>query len=58
MRHLPEVVAWNRAVFDAVAAALALGHVPLLMGGDHCLAHRLDQRRRPRTAARAARTCA
>lgn len=38
VRHLPEVVAWNRAVFDGVAAALVLGHVPLLMGGDHCLA--------------------
>lgn len=38
IRHLPEVVVWNRAVFDAVSASLALGHVPLLMGGDHCLA--------------------
>lgn len=38
LRHLDEVVAWNRGVFDAVAAALADGHVPLLMGGDHCLA--------------------
>ena len=37
IRHLPEVVAWNRAVFAAVASDLALGHVPLLMGGDHCL---------------------
>ncbi|RZI67569.1 MAG: arginase [Variovorax sp.] len=37
-RHLAEVVAWNRAVFDGVAHDLALGHVPLLMGGDHCLA--------------------
>lgn len=37
VRHLPEVVAWNRAVFDAVAAALNAGQVPLLMGGDHCL---------------------
>lgn len=38
IRHLPEVVAWNRAVFDAVSAVLAAGQVPLLMGGDHCLA--------------------
>jgi arginase len=38
IRHLAEVVAWNRAVFDAVATALAMDHVPLLMGGDHCLA--------------------
>lgn len=38
IRHLPEVVAWNRAVFEAVSATLAMGQVPLLMGGDHCLA--------------------
>lgn len=38
VRHLPEVVAWNRAVFDSVSTALAMDHVPLLMGGDHCLA--------------------
>ncbi|HSV80114.1 MAG TPA: arginase [Ramlibacter sp.] len=38
IRHLPEVTAWNRAVFEAVATSLALGQVPLLMGGDHCLA--------------------
>ena len=37
VRHLEEVVAWNRAVFDRVAAVLAAGQVPLLMGGDHCL---------------------
>jgi arginase len=38
IRHLPEVIAWNRAVFDAVTTELAMGRVPLLMGGDHCLA--------------------
>jgi arginase len=38
VRHLAEVVAWNRSVFDAVDAALGLGRFPLLMGGDHCLA--------------------
>jgi arginase len=38
LRNLGEAVAWNRTVFDAVAQALAAGHVPLLMGGDHCLA--------------------
>lgn len=38
LRHAPEVVAWNRAVFDAVAAALGRGELPLLMGGDHSLA--------------------
>lgn len=38
IRHLAEVVAWNSAVFDAVAQELAIDNVPLLMGGDHCLA--------------------
>src|SRR3954466_3834622 len=38
VRHLDEVVAWNWAVYGAVDQALAEGHVPLLMGGDHCLA--------------------
>ncbi len=38
IRHLDEAVAWNRAVFEAVDAALVAGHTPLLMGGDHCLA--------------------
>ena len=37
-RHLPEVVAWNRTVHEAVHAELALGHFPVLLGGDHCLA--------------------
>ena len=37
-RHLPEVVAWNQAVFGAVSAELAAGHLPILLGGDHCLA--------------------
>ena len=36
-RHLPEVAAWNRAVHDAVHAELAIGHLPILLGGDHCL---------------------
>jgi arginase len=36
-RHLPEVVAWNRAVMDAVAAELDEGRLPILLGGDHCL---------------------
>ncbi|MEJ8855054.1 arginase [Variovorax robiniae] len=38
LRHLAEVVAWNRAVYESVDAALGAGHTPLLMGGDHCLA--------------------
>jgi arginase len=36
-RHLDEVVAWNQAVHDAVHAELALGRLPILLGGDHCL---------------------
>ncbi len=36
-RHLPEVVAWNRAVFDAVYAELNTAHLPILLGGDHSL---------------------
>ena len=36
-RHLDEVVAWNRAVHDAMYAELAAGHLPILLGGDHCL---------------------
>jgi arginase len=36
-RHLDEVVAWNRAVMEAVGAELAQGRLPVLMGGDHCL---------------------
>lgn len=36
-RHLPEVVAWNRSVMEAVARALAGGSLPILLGGDHCL---------------------
>jgi len=36
-RHLPEVTAWNTAVHNAVHAELALGHLPILLGGDHCL---------------------
>ena len=36
-RHLAEVVAWNRAVMDAVGAELSAGRMPILLGGDHCL---------------------
>ena len=36
-RHLAEVVAWNRAVHDAVYAELQGGRLPILLGGDHCL---------------------
>lgn len=37
-RHLPEVVAWNYAVQEAVSAELAQGRLPIMLGGDHCLA--------------------
>ena len=37
-RHLPEVAAWNQAVHDAVHAQLADERLPILLGGDHCLA--------------------
>ena len=36
-RHLEEVTAWNVAVHNAVHAELALGRLPILLGGDHCL---------------------
>ena len=36
-RHLAEVVAWNTRVHEAVYAALKRGHLPILLGGDHCL---------------------
>ena len=37
-RHLPEVVAWNRAVHEAVLTELRAERLPILLGGDHCLA--------------------
>lgn len=37
-RHLDEVIAWNRLVHDAVLAELRQGRLPILLGGDHCLA--------------------
>ncbi len=37
-RHLEEVAQWNIAVRDAVSDALGAGHLPILLGGDHCLA--------------------
>ena len=36
-RHLAEVVAWNRAVHEAVYGELQRAHLPILLGGDHCL---------------------
>jgi arginase len=37
-RHLDEVVQWNQAVHDAIHGELKLGRLPILLGGDHCLA--------------------
>lgn len=37
-RHLNEVVAWNRLVMDAMYAELSADRLPILLGGDHCLA--------------------
>lgn len=36
-RHLPEVQLWNEALHEAYYAALRAGHLPILLGGDHCL---------------------
>ena len=38
LRHLKEAIDWNQIVFDAVDAALRAGHMPMMLGGDHCLA--------------------
>jgi arginase len=38
LRHLPEVVAWNTALHEAVHSALGAGDLPIMLGGDHCLA--------------------
>jgi arginase len=37
-RHLPEVTAWNQLVHSAVLDELAASRLPMLLGGDHCLA--------------------
>lgn len=37
-RHLHAVADWNRAVMRAVAAELGKDRLPILLGGDHCLA--------------------
>jgi arginase len=37
-RHLAEVAEWNRAVHGAVLGELRAGSLPVLLGGDHCLA--------------------
>lgn len=37
-RHLPEVAAWNQMLHDATFAELSAGRLPIMLGGDHCLA--------------------
>jgi len=37
-RHLPEVVHWNQLLHEAFHAELVAGRLPILLGGDHCLA--------------------
>jgi len=37
-RHLDEVVAWNRQVYATVTGELRQGRLPIMLGGDHCLA--------------------
>ncbi len=37
-RHLPEVAQWNQLLHDATYAELASGRMPIMLGGDHCLA--------------------
>ncbi len=37
-RHLPEVVQWNQLLHDAMYAELQNGRLPIMLGGDHCLA--------------------
>lgn len=37
-RHLQEVLAWNQAAMAQTNRILAEGRMPILLGGDHCLA--------------------
>jgi len=37
-RHFAEVIAWNRAVLETETAELEAGRMPIMLGGDHCLA--------------------
>ncbi len=38
LKNLSEVSQWNRLVFNSVAKTLTQGQLPILLGGDHCLA--------------------
>lgn len=37
-RHFAEVLQWNQTLHDAFLQALNNGHMPIMLGGDHCLA--------------------
>ncbi|ADV28362.1 arginase [Pseudoxanthomonas suwonensis 11-1] len=37
-RHLEQVVQWNRSLMQASLAELRRGRMPVMLGGDHCLA--------------------
>ena len=37
-RHLDQVADWNRALMQASLAELRRGRMPVMLGGDHCLA--------------------
>jgi arginase len=37
-RHLAQVTDWNRLIYEATRAELAHARLPILLGGDHCLA--------------------
>lgn len=37
-RHLPQVIDWVRRIHDDFLAELRMGHLPILLGGDHSLA--------------------
>lgn len=37
-RHLKEVTEWNQAVHEVYYAELSASRLPILLGGDHCLA--------------------
>jgi arginase len=36
-RHLNEVAEWNTTLHEAMYAELCAGHLPVMLGGDHCL---------------------
>lgn len=37
-RHLKEVAEWNQTLYDATLSVLDQGDMPVMLGGDHCLA--------------------